>query len=80
MLHISSGDVLIGASLSRNTRKQPAVAHAQLTDDSFAACLCPLRGALPEGETRFEKKKTNKNKLPRMFLRCTILPREARPA
>lgn len=40
MLYISSGEILIGASLSRNTYKQPIVAHAQLTDDNFAACVC----------------------------------------
>lgn len=28
-----------------------AVAHAQVTDDTFAACLHPLRGALPKGGT-----------------------------
>lgn len=47
---ISSGDVLIGASLSRSTRKQlrcsPCSAH-----DTFAACSHPLRGALPKGGT-----------------------------
>lgn len=51
MLPISSGDVLISASVSRNTRKQPAAAHAQLTDGTFAACLCPVRSALPKGDT-----------------------------
>lgn len=52
MLPISSGDVLIGASLSRNTRKQRAVADAQLTADTFAARWGPLRRARPKGETR----------------------------
>lgn len=53
MLYLSSGDVLIGASLSRNTYKQPTVAQAQLTDDNFAARLCLLCIPIAKRETRF---------------------------
>lgn len=52
MFYITSGDVLIGAPLPRNTYNQPIVAHAQLTDDNFAACLCLLCTAVPKRETR----------------------------
>lgn len=41
-LYILRGCINWCFSLSRNTYKQPIVAHAQLTDDNFAACLCLL--------------------------------------
>lgn len=53
---LSSGDALIGASLSRNTYKAPIVAHAQITDVNFEACLCLLCKSILKTELRFMSK------------------------
>lgn len=74
MLPISSGDVLISASVSRNTRQQPSAAQAQLTDDTFA--LVCARCA-----ERSQREKRDAGKTPlRTPLRCTVCLWKASPA